>query len=347
MVRAASRPYTPCEKPCGSLWAHNAVFNRYIGMPLFAARNPMPTTTVNARPIIFVVDDDATVVQLIGRTLAPLADIRFATNGADAIRLIGETNPDLVLLDAQLGDMSGLDVMRALRSDVQAPDLPVIFVTSHDEEALEVSALDQGAVDFITKPVRAATLMARVRTQLKVRNLTAELRRSATHDGLTGVANRRAFDEQLDRACRVALRTGGPVSLLMLDVDAFKAYNDTHGHQAGDDVLRHIGAVLKSFSQRPQDLAARYGGEEFAVLLPQTDLGGARQIAHNLLDRIRALHLPHSTSPTSPWVTASVGVAQLQPAASPEASARGLIESADRCLYAAKHNGRNRVCDQA
>lgn len=301
----------------------------------------------NARPIIFVVDDDVTVVQLIGRTLAPLGDIRFATNGADAIRLIGSAAPDLVLLDAQLGDMSGLEVMRALRSDLQMPDLPIVFVTSHDEEALEVSALDQGAVDFITKPVRAATLLARARTQLKVRNLTAELRRMATHDGLTGVANRRAFDEQLDRACRVALRTGAPVSLLMLDVDAFKAYNDSFGHQAGDDVLRRIGGVLKTISQRPQDIAARYGGEEFAVLLPHTDLTGARHIAGNLLEQIRAMQIPHSASPAGPWVTASIGVAQLQQAERPEDCANTLVEAADRCLYSAKHGGRNQVCFQS
>jgi diguanylate cyclase (GGDEF)-like protein len=298
----------------------------------------------NATPIIFVVDDDPAVIHLMGRTLAPMADIRFATNGADATRLIRETHPDLVLLDAQLGDMSGLEVMDQLRTDPLLVDTPVIFVTSHHEEALEVEVLEQGAADFLTKPVRPATLIARVRTQLKVRQLTAELRRFATQDALTGVANRRAFDEQCAKACRQAQRTGAPISLLMMDVDAFKAYNDLYGHQAGDDVLHQIGGVLQHLSQRPQDLPARYGGEEFALLLPDTDLTGALHLAKVMLTRIRDLQIPHAGSPTGPCVTVSLGAAQLHPVKEPTAAVTELIEQADRSLYAAKRAGRNQVC---
>jgi diguanylate cyclase (GGDEF)-like protein len=298
----------------------------------------------NATPIIFVVDDDPAVIHLMGRTLAPMADIRFATNGADATRLIREIHPDLVLLDAQLGDMSGLEVMEQLRTDPLLVDTPVIFVTSHHEEALEVEVLEHGAADFLTKPVRPATLIARVRTQLKVRQLTAELRRFATQDALTGVANRRAFDEQCAKACRQAQRTGAPISLLMMDVDAFKAYNDLYGHQAGDEVLHQIGGVLQHLSQRPQDLPARYGGEEFALLLPETDLTGALHIAGVMLTRIRGLRIPHADSPTGPFVTVSLGAAQLHPVKEPSAAVTELIELADRSLYAAKHAGRNQVC---
>lgn len=298
----------------------------------------------SATPLIFVVDDDPAVVQLIGRTLAPMADIRFATNGLDAIRLIRETPPDLVLLDAQLGDMSGLEVMGHLRADPQLVDTPVIFVTSHQEETLEVAVLEQGAADFLTKPVRPATLIARVRTQLKLRQLTAELRRFATQDALTGVANRRAFDDQCAKACRQAQRTGTPIALLMMDVDAFKAFNDLYGHQAGDDVLQQIGGVLKHLSQRPQDLPARYGGEEFALLLPETDLSGALHLAGVMLARIRELQIPHAASPTGPCVTVSLGAAQLHPVREPSVAVTELIELADRSLYAAKRSGRNRVC---
>jgi diguanylate cyclase (GGDEF)-like protein len=293
--------------------------------------------------MLFLVDDDPVAIHVMGHVLSPLADIRFATSGADALRLMAEAPPDLVLLDAQLGDMDGLQVLGHMRADSALADVAVIFVTSHDEEALEVAVLEHGAVDFIAKPVRAAPLLARVRTHLEMRKLTAELRRIATQDGLTGVANRRAFDEALDRACRMAHRLGAPLSLLMVDVDCFKSYNDHHGHQAGDACLRQVAQVLPRLCQRPGDLAARYGGEEFALLLPDTRTAGALHLAHRLLDAVETLRIPHGFSLARAHVTVSVGVACLTSVAL-QGSAKQLVHMADHALYAAKHNGRAQAC---
>lgn len=295
-----------------------------------------------SNPLILVVDDDPSVIEVVGNILSGQARVRFATSGEQALNLCRQVGPDLVLLDSQLGTLDGLQVLQRLQADPLLADIPVIIVTSHDEEALEVAALEQGAVDFITKPVRAATLLARVRTQLKMRSLTRELREMATRDGLTGVANRRAFDLALQREWRVAQRQHSPLALLMMDVDFFKRYNDSLGHLAGDACLQAVAGVLHDLGRRPADLSARYGGEEFVLLLPGTDLDGARRQARQVLDHIEALALPHPDSAVSDRVTVSIGVACLREldGKAPEQ----LIEAADRALYAAKQQGRARVC---
>jgi diguanylate cyclase (GGDEF)-like protein len=296
------------------------------------------------KPLLLLVDDDPAMIQIMGRILSPLADIRFATSGKDALRLARETPFELMLLDAQLGDMEGLQVLQTLQADPLLAELPVIFVTSHDEEALEVAVLQHGAVDFIAKPVRAAPLMARVQTQLKIRRLTRELRQIATQDGLTGVANRRAFDQALAREWRLAERARQPLSLLMVDVDFFKRYNDHYGHQAGDECLKQLAKLLQTLSQRPGDLAARYGGEEFVLLLSDASWQGAEHVAQRLLQAVQALHLPHATSELG-YVTVSVGLACQEPEAiNPDLGCETLLHRADMALYEAKKNGRARVC---
>lgn len=296
-------------------------------------------------PVILVVDDDPNVIELIGVILSELGRVRFATSGEQALALCRQTPPDLMLLDSQLGGLGtldGLQVLQQLQTDPLLADLPVIMVTSHDEEALEVAALDHGAVDFIAKPVRAATLLARVRTQLKVRSLTRELRDMATRDGLTGVANRRAFDQALQREWRQAQRQRGTLALLMLDVDFFKRYNDALGHPAGDACLQALARLLGALARRPGDLAARYGGEEFVLLLPGTDRLGAWQRAELLCRQVEQLALPHPDSAVAPHVTLSIGLACLQVGEGmlPEQ----LLQAADQALYSAKQQGRARIC---
>lgn len=319
------------------------------------------------RNLILIVDDDPAVVQVFGRLLACLGRVRFALSGAEGLRIAREARPDIVLLDVALPDLTGVDVCRQLKADPALADMPVICITSHNDVEHELEALAAGAVDFIGKPPRPSLLLARVRTHLRLKHLTDALRHSATVDGLTGVANRQRFDDLLASEWLRAARNGAQLSLLMVDVDHFKRFNDHYGHPAGDGCLRAVASALGGASFRPADHVARYGGEEFVVLLPDTDADGACRMAERVLQAVAELALPHADSPTAPQLTVSVGVATVQPgslaagALGPSADARpdtpdgaamgsateppehaDLVARADRALYAAKHAGRAR-----
>jgi diguanylate cyclase (GGDEF)-like protein len=322
-------------------------------------RPPAPESTV-MRQNILLVDDDPGSIQIMGRMLAGVGQLRFATNGGDALRLATESPPDLMLLDAEMPGMNGFAVLGAMKADPLLADVPIIFVTSHSEAAFEVAGFEKGAVDFIAKPVVAPLLRARVRRQLRIKQMADELRRIATIDVLTGVANRRRFDESLEREWRRAARAGEPVALLMIDVDHFKAFNDRYGHPAGDACLRSVAQALAGASLRPADLVARYGGEEFVVLLPQTPRGGAQKVADRILDTVESLGIEHEASLTAHHVTVSVGAACYDEASecwAPHPAdfrfANGsrtrcdpidLIRAADMALYTAKSAGRAQAC---
>ena len=305
---------------------------------------------------ILLVDDDPGTIQLLARILSDLGNLRFATSGEDALRLVRESAPDLMLLDAEMPGMSGFQVFDALKTEPALVDVPVIFVTSHSEAAFEVAGFEMGAADFIAKPVSAPLVLARVKTQLRVKRMADELRRTSTTDALTGVANRRRFDESLEREWLRARRAGAPLALLMIDVDHFKLFNDRYGHPAGDACLRSVAQALVGASLRPADLVARYGGEEFVVLLPQTPRGGAEHLAHGVLDAVETLGIAHEASLTARHVTVSVGVACYDDDSEcwvpPAADARfaddlrarcasmDLLQAADKALYSAKNAGR-------
>jgi diguanylate cyclase (GGDEF)-like protein len=305
---------------------------------------------------ILIVDDDPNAIQLMGHILSCVGKLRFALNGTDALRLAREAAPDLILLDAEMPGMSGFKLFEALKKEPGLNDVPVIFVTSHSETGFEVSALETGAADFIGKPVIPTLVLARVRTHLRVKRMADELRRIATNDSLTGVANRRRFDDSLEREWRNGLRTGDPISLLLVDVDHFKLYNDRYGHPKGDDCLRRVAQALASACRRATDLVARCGGEEFMVLLPQTSRNGAEHMARGVLETVEALRIFHQDSPTKPHVTVSVGIACYddtsawweQPGAEHRFSdnsrarpaANSLVLAADKALYCAKRAGR-------
>jgi diguanylate cyclase (GGDEF)-like protein len=298
----------------------------------------------NADVSILLVDDDPGTIQLIGRILAAVGNVRFATNGKDALRLARDAVPDLILLDAEMPGMSGFELLKTLKSESFLADVPVIFITSHNEAGFEVSALDMGAADFIAKPLRPSRVLARVRTQLRVKRISDQLRRTATTDSLTGVANRRQFDELLEREWLRARRAAQPVSLLMVDVDHFKLYNDLFGHPKGDDCLRRIAQALRSACKRPADLVARYGGEEFVILLPQTPRYGAEYIAQQVLESVAALGIFHEDSQTTHYVSVSVGIACLDDVSAGWGTqvlkASDLVLAADKALYSAKNAGR-------
>lgn len=314
---------------------------------------------------ILLVDDDPSTIQSLSRMLAGVGDLRFATSGEDALRLARESAPDLILLDAEMPGMSGFEVCEALKADPTLADVPVIFVTSHSEPEFEVSGFELGAADFIAKPVSPSLVLARVHMQLRMKHSSDALRRIAMVDALTDLANRRRFDEALAHEWRRARRAGDPLSLLMIDVDHFKLFNDRYGHPAGDACLRAVAQAVARASVRPADLVARYGGEEFVVLLPQTRRDGAEHVTRGLLDAVQALSIEHGASSTGPHVTVSVGVACYDEAsecwgARPVDSRSAdlgepccqadLVQAADKALYGAKQSGRARamlldICD--
>ncbi len=288
---------------------------------------------------ILVVDDAMENVQILHNALQDEQEVLFSLDGARALELARSQQPDLILVDAVMPEMDGYAVCAALRAAPETRDIPVIFVTSLKSPEDETRALEAGAADFISKPVNAAVVRARVRTQLTVKRQADALRALTLTDPLTGVANRRAFDERLESEWRRCGRAGQPVALILVDVDHFKMYNDHYGHQGGDAALVQVAAALRRGAGRSHDVVARYGGEEFAVLLPQLDGSGAECVAQRLQAELLGLNLAHAASPTATQVTASMGVCSLVPR-----DAQGsdtLVATADGLLYAAKAGGRN------
>lgn len=301
----------------------------------------IPVQPAQERPRILVVDDQPANIQTLHQVLKGECDVSMATSGEQAIAYCQRRAPDLVLLDIVMPGIDGFEVCRRLKVDPATRDIPVIFVTSRDSAEDEARGLDVGAVDFIAKPVSAPVVRARVRTHVALKRQADLLRSLAFNDGLTGVANRRWFDERLQVEWLRCRRNRQPLALIMIDLDQFKPFNDHYGHQAGDDCLRAVAAAMKSRLGRPGDLLARYGGEEFVCLLPETPLEGARQKADDLGEAVEALGMAHAHSSAADHVTISRGVAALVPGA--EQSAAELVHRADEMLYEAKRSGRNRT----
>ncbi len=297
---------------------------------------------IESRPKILVVDDIPSNVHVLSRILKDDYDIYFATDGMKALDLVQARLPDLVLLDIMMPGMDGYEVCRRIKTDPTTRDIPVIFISAKSEVEDETYGLEVGAIDFITKPISPPIVKARVRNHLLLKRQADLLRALSFIDGLTGIANRRRFDEVLLREWRRCARSHLPLSLIMLDVDHFKAYNDHYGHQAGDECLRSVATLLDEQMKRPGDLVARYGGEEFICLLPETDVDGATSVAERLREAVVGQQLPHALSPVGGHVTISLGVASAMPLG--EAPPDGLTQLADRLLYEAKRAGRNRVC---
>jgi diguanylate cyclase (GGDEF)-like protein len=289
---------------------------------------------------ILVVDDAMENIRILHAALQDEHEVLFALDGPRALELARTQHPDLILLDALMPGMDGYTLCKALRAAPETADIPVIFVTALSSPEDETRALETGAADFISKPVNAAVVRARVRTQLTVKRQSDALRALVLTDALTGVANRRAFDERLAGEWRRCGRNGLPVALILVDVDHFKLYNDYYGHQAGDNTLIQVAVAMQRAAGRSQDLVARYGGEEFAILLPQLDGRGASGVASRLMTELERMAIPHAASPTAPHLTASMGLASMTPGE--QTSPSDLVQVADVRLYQAKADGRNR-----
>ena len=302
----------------------------------------LPVALPGRRPRLLVVDDQRANIQALFQTFAADHQVLMATSGEQALELCARQQPDLVLLDVVMPGTDGHEVCRRLKADPATRDIPVIFVTAHSDETAEAQGLDLGAVDFISKPINPKIVRARVRTHLTLKAQSDLLRQWAYIDGLTGVFNRRHFDERLAHSWARAERIGGDLSVVLLDVDHFKRFNDRYGHQAGDDCLRRVATTLRSCLSRPGDLVARYGGEEFVCLLPDTGLAGALDVARELGAAVRAQRIEHVDSAVAPMVTVSLGVCSKD--GSIAGSAQALLREADSQLYRAKSLGRDQAC---
>lgn len=292
-------------------------------------------------PTVLVVDDEKQNRDLLAELLKHDCRVILAKNGAQAIDRAHELQPDLILLDVVMPEMSGHQVIQALKHDDSTRQIPVIFISALDSPEDEEHGLDLGAVDYITKPFHPSIVRKRVRNHLLSVHHRHLLENLAKIDSLTEIANRRRYDEALENEWRRCTRSGTPLSLAIIDVDHFKAYNDRLGHAAGDTVLRSVAHTLSGFMRRPGDLVARYGGEEFMLLLPQVDAQAAQRIGEEIRHAVEALHLAHPHSQASPYVTISLGGTTILPGGS-QVNPR-FFQHADEALYQAKSAGRNRV----
>jgi diguanylate cyclase (GGDEF)-like protein len=304
---------------------------------------------------ILVVDDSPTIraamrslLERMGHTVAE------ANDGEQALQMYRQDRPGLVLIDVVMPIMDGYEAARHMRETGTDDWVPIIFLSSKEADQDLDRAIEAGGDDYLVKPVSFVVLNAKIRALQRIesmrskqlemsRDLAAancELEKLSRQDGLTGIANRRYFDSYLLTEVRRAVRDKAPVSLILSDVDHFKAYNDCYGHQAGDDCLRRVAAALNLAGRRPADLAARYGGEEFAIILPGTVLGGAVDVAKTVSGAIGGLAIPHARSAVDQNVTLSQGIVSLIPET--ETASEDLIQRADQALYLAKQQGRNR-----
>ncbi|HHI92362.1 MAG TPA: diguanylate cyclase [Gammaproteobacteria bacterium] len=312
--------------------------------------------------IVLLVDDQMMVAEGIRRMLVdePGIIFHYCSDPNQALEKVIELQPTVILQDLIMPDIDGYALVDAYRNNQKTKNIPVIVLSTKEDPEDKSLAFERGANDYLVKLPDKIELVARIcahsksyLTQLQrdeafkaLRDLQSELEKNNVElqklsnlDGLTGIANRRSFDEFISKECLRSARENTTLSLILIDIDFFKPFNDNYGHLAGDGCLRQVAATLDEMVHRPADLVARYGGEEFAVVLPNTDIDGAKKLAKKLCEKIRSLKIPHEFSEVTNHITVSLGVTS--GVACEGISPSDLILQADKALYLAKELGRN------
>ncbi|OCR02228.1 diguanylate cyclase response regulator [Oscillatoriales cyanobacterium USR001] len=321
---------------------------------------------------ILIVDDTPDNLRVLSSMLVNERGyhVRKALNGQIALIACEKTLPDLILLDINMPEMNGYELCTYLKQKEKTRDIPIIFISALDDVLDIIKAFHVGGSDYITKPFYVEEVLVRIENQLTIKRLQKQLKEQnnllieeiekrreaeqalrtaneklqhlASSDKLTGISNRRHLDEYLHREWLRGIQEQTCLSLIMCDIDYFKAYNDAYGHQAGDVCLQQIAQAIKSALKYPGDLVARYGGEEFVAILPNTSLEGAIKVAQNIQLEVQKLKIIHAQYPSSDLITLSLGISSKMP--SLETSPESLIKDADTALYQAKKEGRDRYC---
>lgn len=314
--------------------------------------------------MVLLVDDQMMIGEAVRRALAnyPNIDFHYCTNSSQALEVAVEVKPTVILQDLVMPGIDGLTLVREYRANPVTKDIPIIVLSTTEDPQVKSAAFATGANDYIVKLPDQIELVARIRyhsqaylnqlqrdaayralrdSQRQLMEMNFELQRLTNVDGLTGLSNRRYFDECLDAEWKRSTRGQNSLAVLMIDIDFFKEYNDTYGHLAGDEALQRVAEVLQKSSGRSTDLVARFGGEEFVIMLPITDLAGAQLIAEKARQDVEDMQLPNDASTASKFLTVSIGVSSIIPQRSQAPFV--VVDAADTALYEAKKTGKNRV----
>jgi diguanylate cyclase (GGDEF)-like protein len=298
-------------------------------------------------PKVLVVDDSQTQRAVIAEYLKPLnCEVTLASSGEEALMQVTEHVPDLIIMDVEMPGLNGFEACKAIRGFLQDNWVPIVYLTGRTEPSDLVEGLNVGGDAYITKPVHQDVLVAISKAMLRVSKLQSELITAnkkldevAHFDVLTQIMNRRGYEDMLNRLWKDHERRKASLSVLLMDIDFFKKYNDGYGHIKGDECLREVAQTLKNELKRPIDVLARYGGEEFVVLLPDTDITGAKAVGVRLVSAMKKANIEHKFSDVQPYVTVSIGAAEN----SENQTISSILQTADEALYKAKEAGRDQV----
>lgn len=292
------------------------------------------------KQIVLVVDDNHFNAKFIEDILKKDYQVVLLTSGKECLTYVEHKKVDIILLDIVMPEMDGYEVCQRLKENPATRKIPVIFLSVKSQIEDETKGLELGAVDYIIKPACASIIKARIKNHLALKKYNDTLEKLSFIDELTELFNRRYLNEALAKEWRCALRTGEMLSVLFIDIDFFKEFNDLYGHLEGDKCLQKIANVLKNSVLRPSDIVARYGGEEFTIILPSTSKNGAVKVAKRIQENLFNLEIEHQMSKVSKYVTVSIGISAVT--AKEISDEKKIMQMADFALYQAKSKGRNR-----